>query len=222
MTVPRKPTLVDHPFVIISSVFFLINFQLTNCFSTKSPPPSPHRRNDSSNYLDILASNTPLLDVRAPVEFVKGSFPNARNIPLLDDKNRELIGTCYKKQGQDAAIALGYKIVDGSDNLKENLVSSWKEYIELYPNGYLYCFRGGLRSHIVQEWLKEAGIHYPLVIGGYKAMRSNLLLDLEVSLESLPFILIGGRTCSGKTIALMQMPRYVDLEGLANHRGSAL
>ena len=210
---------------------------MTHCFTaqvTSSPSPSPpSHRHDSSNYLDILTSNTPLLDVRAPIEFIKGSFPNAHNIPLLNDQHRELIGTCYKEEGQDAAIALGHALLNDNDyesdndndsdhrNLKSELVQSWKDHIELYPNGYLYCFRGGLRSHIVQQWLQDAGVHYPLIIGGYKAMRSSLLLDLQVSLQSLPIVLIGGRTCSGKTIVLTQLSRYVDLEGLANHRGSA-
>jgi tRNA 2-selenouridine synthase len=214
-------------FFIFSSILCIGNFQLTNCFTvqvTSSPP-----RHDSSNYLEILASNTPLLDVRAPIEFVKGSFPNTHNIPLLNDQHRELIGTCYKEKGQDAAIALGHTLVNDNDNdngtagtgLKSELVQSWKDHIELYPNGYLYCFRGGLRSHMVQQWLQDAGVHYPLIIGGYKAMRSSLLLDLQVSLQSLPIVLIGGRTCSGKTIALTQLSRYIDLEGLANHRGSA-
>ena len=192
-----------------------------------SSPPHPPPRDDSSNYLEILASNTPLLDVRAPIEYVKGSFPNTRNIPLLNDHHRELIGTCYKEKGQDAAIALGQTLVnddkddDGTGGLKSELVQAWKDHIELHPNGYLFCFRGGLRSRIVQQWLQEAGIQYPFIIGGYKAMRSSLLLDLEVSLKSLPMVLVGGRTCSGKTIALMQLSRYIDLEGLANHRGSA-
>jgi len=208
-------------------IFFLCNLKLACCFSTTSTSTSTlaHRdrgrgrdRDDSSNYIDILASNTPLLDVRAPIEYDKGSFPNTHNIPLLNDKHRELIGTCYKEQGQDAAIVLGNDLVQGK--LKEDLVQSWKKHVELYPNGYLYCARGGLRSHIVQEWLQEAGVNYPLIIGGYKAMRHSLLLDLEISLESLPIVLIGGRTCSGKTVALKQMSRYVDLEGLANHRGS--
>lgn len=188
------------------------NFQRANGFSPQ--------RLDSSNYMNILASGAPLLDVRAPIEFLKGSFPNARNIPLLNDQHRQLVGTCYKEEGQEAAIALGHTLVT-STGLKSELVQSWKDHIKRNPNGYLYCFRGGLRSHIVQQWLKDAGINYPLILGGYKAMRSSLLLDLEISLKSLPIVLIGGRTCSGKTIALRRLTRFVDLEGLANHRGSS-
>ena len=195
--------------------------------SPPSPSPLPSRRPDSSNYLDILTSNTPLLDVRAPVEFLKGSFPNAHNIPLLNDEHREKVGTCYNEMGQDAAIALGNELVNG--RAKAEIIQSWKDHINTNnknngttSNGYLYCFRGGLRSHIAQQWIhEETGIHYPLIIGGYKAMRSSLLHNLELTLKSLPIVLIGGRTCSGKTIALKKLSRYIDLEGLANHRGSA-
>jgi len=218
-------------FVSVPSIFiyFLLcnNFQQSYCFSTPKPSVSTststtQKRQDSSNYLDILASDTPLLDTRAPIEYNKGSFPTSINHPLLNDKQRELIGTCYNKHGQEAAIALGYELLDQEDGLKERLVQSWIEYITKYPNGYLYCFRGGLRSHIVQEWIQEAtGIQYPLIIGGYKAIRTSLLDDLQVSLNTLSIVLLGGRTCSGKTIALKHMKRYIDLEGLANHRGSA-
>ena len=43
-------------------------------------------RMDSDDYLSIFLSDTPLMDVRAPVEFSKGSFPQASNVPLLDDE----------------------------------------------------------------------------------------------------------------------------------------
>ena len=195
--------------------------QLIATSVTSTSTSTSSSRHDSSNYLDILASNTPLLDVRAPIEFTKGAFPNTHNIPLLNDEHHKLVGTCYNEKGQDAAVALGTVLVNDDADLKSGLVQSWKDHVAMYPHGYLYCFRGGLRSHIVQQWLQDAGIQYPLITGGYKAMRTSLLLDLEVSLQSLPIILIGGRTCSGKTLVLKRMTRYIDLEGLANHRGSA-
>ena len=217
--------------VAVPSIFIYLllcnNFKQSYCFSTPKPSVSAststtQKRQDSSNYLDILVSDTPLLDTRSPIEYNKGSFSTSVNHPLLNDKQRELIGTCYNKHGQEAAISLGYELLDNEVGLKERLVQSWIDHITKYPNGYLYCFRGGLRSHIVQEWIKEAtGIHYPLIIGGYKALRTSLLEDLEVSLDTLPIVLLAGRTCSGKTIALKHMKRYVDLEGLANHRGSS-
>ena len=90
------------------------------------------------------------------------------------------------------------------------------------PDGYLYCFRGGLRSQIVQQWLKsEAGIDYPRVVGGYKAMRTFLLETTEQAVAECDFVLVGGMTGTGKTEVLAQLGNAVDLEAHANHRGSS-
>ncbi|MGL5908167.1 MAG: tRNA 2-selenouridine(34) synthase MnmH, partial [Shewanella sp.] len=56
-------------------------------------------------YRDIFVTQRPLMDVRAPIEFLRGAFPNATNLPLMNDSERERVGTCYKQQGQQAAIA---------------------------------------------------------------------------------------------------------------------
>jgi tRNA 2-selenouridine synthase len=86
----------------------------------------------------------------------------------------------------------------------------------------LYCFRGGLRSQIVQQWLKdEAGIDYPRVGGGYKAMRNFLLETVDHAVAQCDFILLGGMTGTGKTEILTQLDNGLDLEGHANHRGSS-
>jgi tRNA 2-selenouridine synthase len=86
----------------------------------------------------------------------------------------------------------------------------------------LYCFRGGLRSQIVQQWLKdEAGIDYPRVAGGYKAMRTFLLETLDQAVTECDFVLLGGMTGTGKTDVLTQLRNGLDLEGHANHRGSS-
>ena len=167
---------------------------------------------------NIFANDIPLLDVRAEVEFVKGAFPNSVNIPILNDEQRHLVGTCYKQEGPQAAFDLGVELVTP---VKEQRVKAWKEYAEANPTGYVYCFRGGSRSQISQGGLKEAGIDYPLVAGGYKAMRQFLIDELE-RVQDLPIVMVGGRTGSGKTHLLKHFAQhYVDLEGLANHRGSA-
>ena len=88
------------------------------------------------------------------------------------------------------------------------------------PDGYLYCFRGGLRSQTVQQWLRDEGIDYPLVKGGYKAMRRFLLEELERSLDRADIVLVSGKTGTGKTRVIHRLERSVDLEGLAHHRGS--
>ncbi|HEY6131635.1 MAG TPA: tRNA 2-selenouridine(34) synthase MnmH, partial [Halioglobus sp.] len=97
----------------------------------------------------------------------------------------------------------------------------WVAFARQHPQGYLYCFRGGLRSQIVQQWLREEGIDYPRITGGYKAMRRFLLEELERSLASASLVLISGKTGTGKTRVISRLARAVDLEGLANHRGSS-
>ncbi len=85
----------------------------------------------------------------------------------------------------------------------------------------LYCFRGGLRSQISQQWLREAGVDYPRVAGGYKALRTFLIETLEQAVIECRFTLIDGLTGTGKTDVLLQLPHALDLEGHANHRGSS-
>ncbi|MCW8929702.1 MAG: tRNA 2-selenouridine(34) synthase MnmH [Gammaproteobacteria bacterium] len=167
----------------------------------------------------ILLNDIPLMDVRAPVEFSQGSFPNAINYPLMDDEERHQVGICYKKNGQDAAIKLGNELVSGE--LKEQRIAQWQAFAKEHPDGYLYCFRGGLRSRTVQQWLKESGVNLPLVNGGYKAMRRFLLDELEQSISEVKFVLLGGRTGTGKTWLLKELNGALDLEGFAHHRGSS-
>lgn len=176
-------------------------------------------RADTDDYRALFLSPTPMLDLRAPGEFARGAFPSALNLPLMSNEERALVGTCYKKQGQEAAIALGHQLVSGE--LKAQRLAQWVDFARQHPQGYLYCFRGGLRSLTVQRWLRDAGVDYPRVIGGYKAMRRFLLDELERSVASASFILISGKTGTGKTRVISRLPRAVDLEGLANHRGSS-
>ncbi len=177
-------------------------------------------RPDTDQYRELFLSDIPMMDTRAPVEFNQGAFPCSENIPLLDDDQREAVGTCYKKQGQDAAIALGWQLATPS--IRAQRITAWQNFIERHPNGYLYCFRGGLRSRLSQQLVGEAGFAYPLIKGGYKAMRRFLIDELDRHCaDAMPLMLVGGRTGSGKTQVLQHLPHSIDLEGMANHRGSA-
>jgi tRNA 2-selenouridine synthase len=175
---------------------------------------------DHTDYRDIFLNDRPMMDTRAPVEFSKGSFPGVVNLPLMNDHERQRIGTCYKQQGQQAAIELGHQLVSGA--VKAERIQAWAAFARAHPDGLLYCFRGGLRSQIVQRWLKdEAGIDYPRVGGGYKAMRTFLLDTLDQAIAQCDFVLLGGMTGTGKTEVLTQLRNGLDLEGYANHRGSS-
>ncbi|MFD2231656.1 tRNA 2-selenouridine(34) synthase MnmH [Alkalimarinus sediminis] len=176
-------------------------------------------RPNTDNYLDLFLNDIPMMDVRAPIEFNKGSFPHTVNEPLMNDEERHLVGIRYKQQGQDSAIELGNELVCGDTKAKR--IEQWLAFTQKHPEGYLYCFRGGLRSRTTQQWLSDAGTEYPLITGGYKAMRRFLIDQLLVSAERKNYRIISGRTGTGKTRLLKRTPNYVDLEGLANHRGSS-
>ena len=172
-----------------------------------------------SSFDELFLNDIPLLDVRAPCEFQRGFFPMSVNLPILDDKERERVGTCYKEQGQQRAIELGHALLSGVK--KDTRVKAWCQFATTNPQGFLYCFRGGKRSHIAQQWLQENNISYPLINGGYKALRTHLLQTLDHYSSSLPLVLVSGKTGSGKTQLLPKLPCHIDLEQLANHRGSS-
>ena len=173
----------------------------------------------TDDYRLLLLNDTALLDVRAPVEFNQGAFPFAENFPLINDIEREEIGIRYKGLGQDEAIKLGHKLVQGE--IKSERVNHWYNFFKKHPNGALYCFRGGMRSKISQQWIYEkTGIIYPRIKGGYKAMRRFLIDELETSVQHINPIMLGGRTGIGKTLLLKKLKQQIDLEGIYHHRGS--
>lgn len=174
---------------------------------------------DSDQFNAIFLGDVPLMDVRAPVEFSAGAFPSASNHPILDDEQRSAIGTTYARQGQEVAIECGLELA--TLDVRAQRIRAWSEFARKNPEGYLYCFRGGLRSHTAQQWLMQSGIHYPLVEGGYKALRRYLLTALQRACELSNVVVLAGATANGKTELLHKHPYSIDLEGLANHRGSA-
>lgn len=177
------------------------------------------KRENTDNFADLFLNNIPMMDVRAPVEFNQGAFPNTVNLPLMSDIERQKVGTCYKRDGQNAAISLGHELVSGET--KEQRVEAWCQFAQDNPEGYLYCFRGGLRSHVSQEWMAAAGVDYPLITGGYKAMRRFLIDTIDNEAAQRPFVVLSGRTGTGKTKVIESVEESYDLEGLANHRGSS-
>jgi tRNA 2-selenouridine synthase len=176
-----------------------------------------------NNYRQLLLKGRPLIDVRAPVEYQKGSFPNAVNLPLMNDEERHLVGICYKEKGEAAAIQLGHQLVQG--DVKEQRVQAWCDFVKDHPDAVLYCARGGMRSQISQQWLQEAGVDLPKVEGGYKQLRRFLVDYLEDeeynTNDNAPFFILAGMTGSGKTEIIHQLHQGVDLEGAANHKGSS-
>ncbi|MDV6315226.1 tRNA 2-selenouridine(34) synthase MnmH [Idiomarina sp. HP20-50] len=172
-----------------------------------------------SQFDRLFIDDTPLLDLRAPAEFAKGAFTKAVNHPLMTDAERAKVGTCYKHHGQTAAMELGHQLVSG--NIKQQRMAKWQAFFESYPSGAIYCFRGGLRSQIVQQWLRQIDIDKPRIEGGYKALRQHLIQRTEELVSSFRWIVVSGRTGCQKTEFIKNKRHSIDLEGLAHHRGSA-
>lgn len=173
-----------------------------------------------NDFKNIVINSIPLIDVRAPIEYEKGAFLNSINLPLMNDEERHEVGIRYKEDGNEEAVKLGHELVCGE--IKERRVKAWISQIEKRPDTLLYCFRGGQRSKISQEWIyEESGMTIPRLEGGYKAFRNFLIQSLEPSEQQCIPILLGGYTGSGKTILLKKLDNFIDLEGLANHRGSS-
>ncbi len=172
------------------------------------------------DYQALFLNDTPMIDLRAPVEFSQGAFPNAQSLPLMSDDERRRVGTCYKEQGQQSAIKLGHELVGGE--IKVLRLAGWAAFVEQNPQAVLYCFRGGLRSQITQQWLyEESGITCPRVAGGYKQLRRYLIDELEKSMTQIQSVILSGRTGTGKTLLLKRVKNSIDLEGIYHHRGSA-
>ena len=170
--------------------------------------------------ISLLEKQTPLIDVRAPIEFKKGSLPTSVNLPILLDDERHQVGKTYKKFGSGPANDLGFNLVSG--DLKEKRVKKWLNFISDNPSAQIYCARGGQRSKIAQEWIAEQGVNIPKIEGGFKSLRNECLNFIEEACsDEKKWIVVAGMTGTNKTGIISLLNNGIDLEGLANHRGSA-
>lgn len=160
----------------------------------------------------------PLLDVRTPAEFARGHIPGALNLPLLDDQERHEVGFLYKKEGREAALCHGLKMV--GPRLNRYLHDARELTGNRQP--LIYCWRGGMRSRALGWLLSLAGYRVAVLRGGYKAYRQLVLATFS---EPWRLLILSGMTGSGKTELLEILRRRgeqtLDLEALARHRGSA-
>ena len=163
-------------------------------------------------------NNLSVIDVRSQGEYEKAHFGKTVNIPILSDLHRHEVGLTYKTEGSEAAKTLGHQLVSGA--YKELLIEHWCELIKSHPQqpALIFCWRGGLRSQLAQEWIIQNSIEVFRVDSGYKGLRHEALKTLE---NPAPFVILSGMTGSGKTRLIHQLKNFVDLEGLAKHRGSA-
>ncbi len=165
-----------------------------------------------------LRHQLPVVDVRSQGEFAEGHIHAALNVPLLNDDERVLVGTTYKQQGQQQAIKEGFRLV--GPRLLDIIEAT--ERIAQGKEILVHCWRGGMRSNNFAQFVGMARVNTQTVVGGYKAYRQ---LALESFRKPLQIILLTGCTGSGKSEVLRalaaQGEQILDLEALANHKGSA-
>ena len=157
------------------------------------------------------------VDVRAPVEYTNDHIPDAVNYPLLDDEQREYIGTLYHTRGRDEALMEGIEIV--SPKLKP-MVSFFSLLSQSSSTIIVYCFRGGMRSESVVSFLNSIGFNLFKLEGGYKAYRQFIRNYLTNYCFTIPVVTVYGLAGSGKTHILHHNPYSLDLEGCAGNRSS--
>ena len=173
------------------------------------------------------SQSLPVLDVRSPSEYAHARIPNAFSIPIFTDEQRIIIGTAYIKESRKIAVnhGLNYfsermKVIPGE--VFKILEETSKQTTEPNKEILVHCWRGGMRSEAVGWLLSLYGYKIYLLQGGYKAFRKWVLQQFE---KPYSLKILGGFTGAGKTQILKELKskgeKVIDLEGMANHRGSA-
>lgn len=173
-----------------------------------------------------LSQKVPILDVRSPLEFKHAHIPGAYSVPIFTDEQRGIIGTAYKKEGRPVAVDIGLGFFSESmKTITAEAINISKDYA-ISPSEnkefLIHCWRGGMRSDAVAWLLSLYGYKIYVLTGGYKTFRSWALSQFE---KKYSLKILGGYTGSGKTDILKELKRkgmaVIDLEYLANHKGSA-
>ena len=169
-----------------------------------------------------LANLHPVLDVRSPGEYLHAHIPGAHSLPLFTDEERKIVGTTYKQQSREAAIKIGLDFFGPKMHQMVEEVENLVKYYNKSKIVLVHCWRGGMRSAGVAWLLDLYGFKVYSLVGGYKFFRRWALQEFE---KPRVFKILGGYTGSGKTELLKQLTtsgeRIIDLESLANHKGSA-
>jgi tRNA 2-selenouridine synthase len=164
-----------------------------------------------------------ILDARSPAEHALDHLPGAISAPVLDDAQRIRVGTLYKQTGAFEAKRLGAALVSRNiaDLLEGPLADRPRDWRPL-----VYCWRGGNRSGALATVMARIGWRVDVLEGGYRAFRRQVIADLEAWPAQRRFLVVAGRTGSGKSLLLEQLAvlgaQVLDLEALARHRGSVL
>ncbi len=197
--------------------FFIVPLPSSNLYSMRMASQPTQKTNFES-----IEAKTLIFDVRTPAEFEKGHIPGAINLPLFSNEERVEVGTTYKQVGRRPAIMLGLDLIGPKMSKLVHQVEVLAGSPKKAKPFVIHCWRGGMRSGSLGWLLDLYGFDVSVLDGGYKAYRAWVRSQFE---RDLGLIVIGGHTGSGKTLLLEGLKEagesVVDLEGLANHRGSA-
>ena len=164
-----------------------------------------------------------IIDVRSPLEFAEDHIVGAINCPVLSDLERQKVGTIYKKESSFKAKIIGSSLT--AKNIAFHIENNFMEKKGSWQP-LIYCWRGGQRSKAFSIVLSEVGWRTNQLKGGYKEYRNQVINFLDNIGPKLKITLISGKTGSAKTKILKSIEneggQILDLEGLANHKGSLL
>ena len=164
-----------------------------------------------------------IIDVRSPLEFAEDHIVGAINCPVLSDLERQKVGTIYKKESSFKAKIIGSSLT--AKNIAFHIENKFMEKKWSWQP-LIYCWRGGQRSKAFSIVLSEVGWRTNQLKGGYKEYRNQVIKFLDNIGPKLKITLISGKTGSAKTKILKSIEneggQILDLEGLANHKGSLL
>ena len=164
-----------------------------------------------------------IIDVRSPLEFAEDHIVGAINCPVLSDLERQKVGTIYKKESSFKAKIIGSSLT--AKNIAFHIENNFMEKKGSWQP-LIYCWRGGQRSKAFSIVLSEVGWRTNQLKGGYKEYRNQVISFLDNIGPKLKITLISGKTGSAKTKILKSIEneggQILDLEGLANHKGSLL
>ncbi|MBL4542401.1 MAG: tRNA 2-selenouridine(34) synthase MnmH [Rhodobacteraceae bacterium] len=163
-----------------------------------------------------------IIDARSPAEFAQDRLPGAINLPVLDDGERARVGTIYKQDSPFRARRIGAALV--SRNIARHLDGPLADRPGRW-HPLIYCWRGGQRSGALAAVLAQVGWRVAVLDGGYRSFRRAVVAMLYERPLPVPVIVLAGGTGTAKTAVLRAVAAAggaaIDLEGLANHRGSA-
>jgi tRNA 2-selenouridine synthase len=168
-----------------------------------------------------LAPFDAIIDVRSPSEFAEDHAPGAISLPVLSDAERAEVGTLYVQVSRFKARRVGAALIarNVAGYLETVLADKDPAFRPL-----IYCWRGGQRSGAMATILSQVGWRTAVLAGGYKTYRRHVRERLYDETPALQLVLLEGRTGSGKTEMLGRLAargvQTLDLEGLAQHRGS--